>query len=604
MITLGIDFGTTNSSVAYYDGNKLQPILLDPSNENPNVLPSLIWIDRDYKTRIGTNAATEYLERETERRILWSRREIGAIEIIVAGGGSSPIHYWQDVHIVTDINANGRLLQSVKTVLRDPRYEGTMIFDRYYTVDELIALILTEMKNRAEYQLEQTCNSVVIGRPVRFSDDPAITERAEELIFRAARFAGFENISFQMEPVGAAHLYHKQTDKREKVLIFDFGGGTLDLTVAEVGGKTPPYLIASQGCLIGGDDLDRRIMQSLLKYFGKDTKVDGNVDFPPEYLDQLLTWQTMPELSRPAPLSRIKHFQETSSAPHTMYALETLVTRNVGYKLFHDIEKSKKQLTADLLTELTFTYEHIDIKERILRRSFNELISHEIKGVQRAVVDVLDESHLNPGDIDSVLRTGGTSLVPAFVYLLETLFGHTKVHEFDPLTSVVGGMAIVAQEGQNKPPAYAARYENPIMYIKSTSGRHYEHVIWRARCHCYTDREYTIRNLPLELSGLHGIRTADLDYESDADRLIRFRLRRPCQVYVIYQAKAHALPKWLTGFTRLEHLQVDIDSPGGLYPFFVYSRNFTAGAFAIGGPRAKGYSGIVFMNYLVACKPV
>ena len=222
---IGIDFGTTNSSVAHFDGTKLHPVQLDPPNENPRVLPSLIWIDRDYQTQIGTGAAQEYMRRETGRHIVWSRRELGAIEIIVAGGGSGPIHYWHEVNVVTDINANGRLLQSVKTALRDPRYEGTVIFDRYYTIDELIALVLRGMKERAEAQFEDTCDSVVLGRPVRFSDDPAVTARAEELLYRAGRIAGFSEITFQMEPVAAAHLYHREAARRETALVFDFGGG-------------------------------------------------------------------------------------------------------------------------------------------------------------------------------------------------------------------------------------------------------------------------------------------------------------------------------------------------------------------------------------------
>ena len=604
MVKLGIDFGTTNSSVAYFDGDTLHPIKLDPTNENPNVLPSLIWIDREYQTRLGTDVAVEYLSRETERRILWARKDIGSVEIIVASGGSSPIHYWDDVHIVTDINANGRLLQSIKTVLRDPRYEGTMIFDRYYTVDELIAMILLEMKTRAETQLNQTCDSVVIGRPVTFSDDPLITSRAEELIYRAGRFAGFTDITFQMEPIGAAHLYHRQTNKRENVLIFDFGGGTLDLTIIEVGGRRPPNTIVTRGVLIGGDDLDRRIMGYLLKYFGEGTKVDGGIDFPLEYLDELRTWQTMPELSRPEPLSHIKRYQKNSDSPKTMYALETLVTRNVGYKLFREIERTKKMLTPNLLAELVFQYQAIDIHERLLRRTFDELIEMEVNNVHKAVKMVLQDANLQPESVDKVLRTGGTSLVPAFVEMLNSEFGHDKVREFDPLTSVVGGMAIVAHEEGGIEPAYRYRYTNPIEYAKTTSGRKYEFMIWRARCECYTDRDYTIRNLPLALSGLHGIRPADLDYDSEDDKLLRFKINKPCKVFVVYQAKAHSLPRWLRGFTRHNELQVDIDSPGGLYPFFVYSRDFPAGAFALGGARAKGYLGIVFMNYFVAVKPL
>ena len=84
----------------------------------------------------------------------------------------------------------------------------------------------------------------------------------------------------------------------------------------------------------------------------------------------------------------------------------------------------------------------------------------------------------------------------------------------------------------------------------------------------------------------------------------RFKIARPCRVYVIYQAKAHQLPRWLRGFRRDETLQVDILTPGGLYPFFVYIRDFPAGSFAIGGAHADGYNGVVFLNYLTALQPL
>ena len=601
---LGIDFGTTNSSVAHYDGSELHPVHLDPANENAWVLPSLIWIDRNYSTKLGSQAASEYLDRETGRRIVWSRQDLGAIEIIVAGAGSSPIHYWHDVHIVTDINANGRLLQSVKTALRDPRYEGTRIFDRYYPIDELIAVILKAMKTRAEAQLSESCAGVVLGRPVRFSDDPAVSDRAEEILYRAARFAGFRDITFQMEPVAAAHLYHRSTAHREVALVFDFGGGTLDLTVVEVGGRQPPSVIATRGVLIGGDDLDRRIMGSLLPYFGQGAKIDGGADFPPEFLDELHTWQTMPELSRPEPLSRIRRFQKTGDNPQAMLALETLVTQNVGFRLFREIEQTKKALTPNLMARLTFQHEHIDIRTQLLRRDFEQMIEPELIHVERDIHAVLGDAGIGARQVDVVLRTGGTSLVPAYVAMLEQIFGHDRIREMDPLTSVVGGMAIVAHEESTPTPTYAYRYRNPLVYARATSGRHYEQTILRARTGCYTDRDYQIINLPLTLSGLHAVRPADLDYDSESDKLLRCRLALPSRVDIIYQAMAEMLPRWLRGFKRDETIQVDIQTPGGLYPFFVYYRDFPAGAFALGGAHAKGYSGIVFLNYLMAVKPL
>jgi hypothetical chaperone protein len=106
-----------------------------------------------------------------------------------------------------------------------------------------------------------------MGRPVRYSDDDAITHRAEEIMFRAARLAGFDDVRFALEPVGAAYSYHRAATKRQTAFIFDFGGGTLDFTIAELGGKKEPKIIATHGVLVGGDDLDRRIMQSLREYF-------------------------------------------------------------------------------------------------------------------------------------------------------------------------------------------------------------------------------------------------------------------------------------------------------------------------------------------------
>jgi hypothetical protein len=344
-------------------------------------------------------------------------------------------------------------------------------------------------------------------------------------------------------------------------------------------------------------------MDSLLTYFGAEAKVDGGADFPPEFLDQLHAWQTMPDLSRPEPLSRIRQYQKTSSDPAALRALETLVTQNVGFSLFREIERTKKALTPNLMARLNFEHEHIHIRERILRRDFEEWIAPELLEVKTDILGVLEDAGTRPDQIDVVLRTGGTSLVPAYVGMLEDIFGSDRIQEMDPLTSVVGGMAVVAHEGSGQKPDYAYRYENPMAYIIPTSGREYEPVVWRARMQCYTDRSYEIINLPLALSGLWGVRPADLDYDSEADKLLRLKLTRPSKVYVVYQAKAKQLPRWLRGFTRDETLQVDIQTPGGLYPFFVYSRDFPAGAFAIGGAHAQGYAGVVFLNYLVAVRP-
>lgn len=601
---VGIDFGTTNSAVAYYDGATLYPVEIDPGNENARVLPSLIYIKRDHETRLGSAAAAEYLEQETGRRPVWERRHMGAIEMIVGGPGSGPIHYMHDIFDQVDIAANGRLLQSVKTVLRDPKYEGTVIFDRYYAVDELIAILLRAMRARAEQQLGEACEAVVLGRPVRFSEDPTVSERAEEILYKAARFAGFKEIAFQLEPIAAAYLYHRTNAQRELALLFDFGGGTLDLTIAEVGGREAPRVLATRGVLVGGDDLDRRVMESLLKYFGAGSEVEEDVDFPYYMLDLLKTWQTMPELSRPQELGKIRRFQETGNNPRAMRALETLVTANVGFSLFKAVERAKVQLSTALIAKLDFFYQAIEIRERILRRRFEELIEQEVALVEREIQAVLAEAGLRPEQLHVVLRTGGSSRIPVFVGLLERIFGYEKLRAMDPLTSVVGGMAVVAHEGAGRAPgAYAARYVSPISGAQVASEHRYRKTFLRAFRQAYTDRPYPIMRLPLPLSGLPAIQTADLDYEARRESFLHLQLDRPARIYVAYLATAKRIPNWLRSFTP-EPMHIEIDHPGGRMLFPVYSRDFPAGKVTLGSNQAPGSVGPAFMNYLVAARPV
>ncbi len=602
---VGIDFGTTNSSVAHFDGERLRPIQLDPGNDNEKVLPSLIYIKRDFEALLGSHAAAAYLQHETGRRPIWERRRMGAIEMIVGGPGSSPIEYMHDIYDMVDIAAQGRLLQSIKTALRDPEYEGTNIFDRYYTIDELIAVFLQAMKRRAESQLETECSHLVLGRPVRFSDDPDVSLRAEEILYKAARFAGFDDITFQLEPIAAAYLYHRSSTSRELAFIFDFGGGTLDLTVAEVGGAERPQVLATRGVLVGGDDLDRRIMESLLHHFGAGSQITPGVNFPFHMLDMLKSWQTMPYLSRPEPLGKIREYQRTGSDPRAMRALETLVSENLGFALFKIIERTKIELSETFRAPLTFLYKAIQIREKILRSSFEKMIAEELAQVEQEIQAVLRDASVRPEEINVVLRTGGSALVPAFVDMLCHIFGGAKIRDMDPLTSVVGGMAIVAHEKEGREPGpYARHYQSPLTALHAESGKAYESTVIRAYRPCYTDRDYVITRLPLALSGLHGVRTADLDYRDETAALLHLKLTRPTRVYVIYSALANALPEWLRSYQHQAEMLVEIETPGGRMPFFVYSQDLTPGPVTLGGPRADGYRGTVFMNYLVAFKPL
>ncbi len=595
---LGIDFGTTNSAVAAYDGRTLSRWVLDPANDNQHVLPSLLYIDRSQRSLVGTLAATEYLEKETGRPVKWEKRKVGEIDVVASG-----VSYVQTVHIMVDTAANGRLLQYVKTALRDPKYEGTQVFDRFYTIDELIAIVLRSLKTQAERALGEECREVVLGRPVRFSDDLAVGERAQEILYKAGRLAGFDDIRFELEPIGAAYYFHRSARDRKRAFIFDFGGGTLDLTVAELGGDLAPRVLATHGVLVGGDDLDRRIMQSLFKYFGGPAV--GKPSLPGYLMDALDNWQTMPVLARSDVLKRLDEYRTSGVSAREIAALKALVTRNLGFKLFREIEQVKKALSENYIAALDFEYEEISVHEHFTRRQFEGMIHNEVARVQEGIRHTLAQAGVNPTQIDVVLRTGGTCAVPIFKELLEQTFGVEKVTEMDLLTSVVGGLATVAREGGGSHPPYARRYDLsgiPVAgSIRAKSARPYERYEFRIGAQCYRDKPYTLRRVPVELGGLPAIRTAQEDKGSTAKLFMQFDLDRASRVHVAYDAEALGIPNWLREFES-QGMRIIVDQSGTRRDFVVFAKDFEPGCVKLGGNRAAGQTGDVFMNYFVVIK--
>lgn len=597
---LGIDFGTTNSSIARYDGKTLSRLELDLASDNSHVLPSLIYISREQNSVVGTAAAHEYLERETGRAVVWEKRRVGEIDMAAAD-----MSWVETVHILVDTAAQGRLLQYVKTALRDPSYEGTQVFARFYTLDELIGIILGWLKHRAEAEFGEECTDVVIGRPVRFSENPGITARAEEIIYKGARLAGFTGVRFELEPIGAAFYYHSTARDRQRTFIFDFGGGTLDLTVAELGGAAPPRVLATHGILVGGDDLDRRLMQSLRKYFGGADKSNGSKALPAYVLDPLDNWQTMPLLSRPHYMQMINEFEKEGFDKRGIAALRTLVTHNLGFKLFREIEQAKKRLSDKHLTTLDFEYADVQIHETITRRDLERLIVKEIELVEAGVRHTLDLAGVKPRDIDVVLRTGGTSAVPVFARLLEGIFGEDKLAELELLTSVVGGLAVVAQQGGGVEPVYGARYDVANVPLPGTirlrSSRAAERYAFRIGAQCYADHSYTLLRMPVELSGLPAVRTVQADKNSTTPLYLQFELARPARIFVAHDYDSKVPPDWLRAF-QLSPKLIEVDQSGTLRTYRLYYKDCEAGLVRLGGNRAAGQRGDLFMNYLVAIK--
>lgn len=441
----GIDFGTSNSSIAIFKGEKMRMFDLDPRNINPRVLPSFTFVTKDHSASVGIEAVENYLELETGRPAVWEKRRAGQVEITVGGPGSGPIVYNQDLMIEVDIAAQGRLLQSIKTALRNPKYEGTRIFDRYYRIEELISLLLTRLRERCEQEVGEPVRSAVIGRPVRFSRDEETDRRAEEKLRKAARLAGFDQVEFELEPIGAAYLYHQKAAEVEHVLVFDFGGGTLDMTIMEVGGTSLPKTVATQGVLLGGDDMNTALMHPLLRSFGQGAVMGNGYPFPSHIFEKLFSWQNMVELSRPEYLALFRQ-AEQGSDPVGIGRLETLVNNKLGFRLFQKLEQAKIDLSSNLYTQLDIDDHGLNLRNTITRGRFEDLIQSDLMMVEEALDELMLKSGLESDQIHAVLRTGGSSAIPAFIDLLANRFGRAQIKEMNPFTTIVGGLAIKGHE--------------------------------------------------------------------------------------------------------------------------------------------------------------
>ena len=202
---IGIDFGTTNSSIAC--ANNSDEVQLAK-------FPYLGELTDSYRSLL-------YLQRVNE----------GGVKALKSWTGPEGIEHYLSADV------KGRLIQSLKSFLTSRTLRGTEVFGRRYSLEDLIAKILRDLREKAEQQFGIEIRSAVVGRPVHFSGSEKEEDDsyAEGRLRSAFESAGYESVEFEMEPVAAAHYYESMLDHDELILIGDFGGGTSDFSLVHVG---------------------------------------------------------------------------------------------------------------------------------------------------------------------------------------------------------------------------------------------------------------------------------------------------------------------------------------------------------------------------------
>jgi hypothetical chaperone protein len=427
----GIDFGTTNSSIALADSSVQVQLAR---------FPYLGGLTDSYRSLL-------YLQQLKE----------GGVNRLESWTGPEGIEHYLSADV------KGRLIQSLKSFLSSRTLIGTEVFGRRYTLEDLIARILRDLRVKAERQFGLTIRSAVVGRPVHFSG----AEKAEDDSYAEGRMtaafalAGYESVEFEMEPVAAAHYYESMLDHDELILIGDFGGGTSDFSLVHVGpsirrrGRVSRDIVGNAGLGIAGDAFDAKIIRHLVSpALGAGSQLrslDKILTVPNWVYIKLERWHHLSLLRAKDVLDMLRGVHAQSLEPEKIKALIHFIREDLGFQLHRAVQKVKCDLSNAPVTKFRFSDGFVDLEAVVQRTSFENWIAEEIEQIAQCVDSLLSTSGVQRKDVDMVFLTGGSSFVPAVRKIFETRFGETRIRSGNEFTSVARGLALKAMDLSRSP---------------------------------------------------------------------------------------------------------------------------------------------------------
>lgn len=447
---IGIDFGTSNSAAAVFDGE--QVYLVQLSEQNP-IMPSANYIDRDFTTTIGQKAIDDYISGNQGRKVELSAELIGEARTST-GSPTGPAGESETGKVFgqafNDSSLPGRLFRGTKRLLGNASDGRTLIFDRPFRLVALVTPILVGIRKALQRNLDNTTHAC-IGHPVNFEGvEQGRNNIALERLSESYRHAGISQQSFCPEPTAAAisYLHNHPGNNDELVLTVDFGGGTLDFSILRREGSSFK-VEATHGIALGGDRIDQTIFRELVfPLLGKGERwrrvLDGSeVDtlFPfGDFEDLLINWPISYMLNQNKyTASVMQRMVEDDEGAIKFKRLYDLIKQNYSYQVFEAIKAFKAELSVQDSAVLDIP--EIDIEVTLERWEFELMISDLLFELEQAITLILNKANIQAADIDLVLRTGGSSLIPAVKDILDNQFAG-KVVEHDPFTSVAAGLAI------------------------------------------------------------------------------------------------------------------------------------------------------------------
>ncbi len=346
---IGIDLGTTNSCVAVMEGG--EPVVI-ANQEGNRTTPSVVAFSKTGERLAGQVAKRQAIT-NPERTIISIKRDMG-----------------------TD--------RKVK------------IDDKSYTPQEISAMILQKLKTDAESYLGETVSQAVITVPAYFSD--AQRQATKD----AGKIAGLEVLRIINEPTAAALAYGLDKEHDQKILVFDLGGGTFDVSILEIGDGVFEVLATNGNNRLGGDDFDQRVMDYLADEFKRENGIDLRNDK-----------MAMQRLKEAAEKAKIE--------------LSGVTTSNINLPF----------ITADASGP-----KHLDVT--LSRAKFDEITSDLVDKTMDPTKKAMSDAGLNPSEIDKILLVGGSTRIPAVQDAVKKYLGKDPFKGINPDECVAVGAAIQA----------------------------------------------------------------------------------------------------------------------------------------------------------------
>lgn len=425
---VGIDFGTTNSSVALATADAAVQLVAFP----------------------GGGGAME------------SFRSVLYFEQTQTAGTAKRIHSLTGPEAIAhylEAEEKGRLIQSLKSHLPSRMLTGSEVFGRRYKLEGLIARMLVDLRKGAEGQFARPIRYAMVGRPVHFvgAESKEDEDFAVERLREAFAQAGFERVDFEMEPVAAAYAYESTLDHDELILIGDFGGGTSDFSLLRVGpgvrrrGRTPADLLGNSGVGLAGDAFDARIVRKLVSpALGSDSEARSfNKLLPavPAWIyANLERWHYLSFLRTNNVREILKGARVRALEPEKIQALIDLIEEDLGFQLHQAVQRVKFELSRSHAAEFRFCEGSMDLRIPMTRALFEGWIAEELRSIERCIDGLLARSGIAAGEVDRVFLTGGSSFVPAVRRIFATRFGEERIRSGNEFTSVAHGLALRAAE--------------------------------------------------------------------------------------------------------------------------------------------------------------